>query len=368
MHAIWFVAVLATLGACKRDVVPPPEPPKSAAPLRSASGDSDLRVMLSELASSKACAMIRGGFHGLRASEHPDVVTGVLWIRECQITNVGPRVKFRIAGNGWSWIDETSSKAGGTFAVRQYVRFSIAATIRGELDIAYDRSAHVASLWFTPDKAPEVDFKTIGGIDVDSKGVWSSVVGALGTAFASSPEDAALELATSQGTQDLSAKLDNGLAVTINLCTGLTRVHLGRPAKGEMGIADVGETRRVFVELEPDGVMLIGPQAAGDGMTLRATATRGAVKLSLVCAKHAATVASEFMEGRTKSNVPTLGSVEVRTQARLAIEPTTCPVVVVVSPLEHAPARFAWERPTAEIARSTGGPLINCPSNRPPRR
>ena len=93
--------------------------------------------------------MIRGGFHGLRAAEHPEVVTGVLWIRECKITNVGPRVTFNIAGNGWSWIDETQPKAGGTFAVRQYVRFSIAATIRGELDIAYDRSTHVASLWFT---------------------------------------------------------------------------------------------------------------------------------------------------------------------------------------------------------------------------
>lgn len=360
MRAIWLVAVLATLGACARDVVPAPDPPKAVAPLRGASGDSDLRVMLSELASSQACAMIRGGFHGLRAADHPEVVNGVLWIRECKITNVGPRVTFTIAGNGWSWIDETQAKAGGTFAVRQYVRFSIAATIRGELDIAYDRSTHVASLWFTPEKAPEVHFKTIGGIDVDSDGVWSSVVGALGTVFSTSPEEAALELARTQGTHDLNAQLANGFAVTINLCTGLRRVHIGRPRRGEMGVASVGETRRVFVEVEPDGVMLNGPQLAGLGMTLRATASRGAVKLSVVCANHAATVASEFMEGRTTSNVPTLGSVDVRTQARLDIKPTTCPVVVVVSPLEKASARVAWERPTAEIAGSTGGPMIHC--------
>ena len=363
MKTFWLVAVLATLGACTRDAAPP-EPPKAAAPIRGAAGDSDLRVMLSELASSQACAMIRGGFHGLRAAEHPEVVTGVLWIRECQITNVGARVTFRIAGNGWSWIEETQSKAGGTFAVRQYVRFSIAATIRGALDLAYDRSTHVASVWFTPDKAPEVSFKTIGGIDVDSEGVWSSVVGALGTAFSTSPEDAALELAKSQGTQDLNAQLANGFAVTINLCTGLRRVHIGRPPRGEMGVADLGHTRHVFVELEPDGIMLSGPQLAGDGMSLRATASRGAVKLSLVCAKHAATIASDFMEGRIRSNVPTLGSVEVRTQARLEIEPTTCPVVVVVTPLEKAPARVAWERPTAESAGSTGGSMIHCPTRK----
>jgi hypothetical protein len=320
--------------------------------------------MLSELASSQACAMIRGGFHGLRAPEHPEVVTGVLWIRECQISNVGPRVTFVIKGNGWSWIEKSQSKAGGTFDVRQYVRFSIAATIRGEVDIAYDRSAHVASLWFTPDKAPEVSFKTIGGIDVDSKGVWSSVVGAIGSALSTSPEDAALDVARSQGTRDLSTQLADGFAVTINLCTGLRRFRIGRPPRGEMGAASVGETRRVFVEVEPEGVILTGPQLAGDGMTLRATATGGAAKLSLVCAKHAATVANEFLDGRARSKVPTLGSVEVRDQARLAIEPTICPVVVVVSALGNKPARVAWERPTAEIAGSTGGALINCPANK----
>jgi hypothetical protein len=365
MRTCWFVALaLATLAACNREVAPPPEPPKAVAPLRGAAGDSDLRVMLSELASSKACAMIRGGFHGLRAPEHPDVVTGVLWIRECEITNIGPHVTFRIAGNGWSWVDETKSKGGGTFSVRQYVRFRIAATIRGEVDIAYDRDAHVVSLWFTPDGAPDLKFKTIGDIEVDSEGVWSSVVGALGTAFATSPEDVALGRATSRGTRDLRAQLAKGVAVTINLCTGLSRVHLGRPPRGEMGAANVGETLRVPVELKPGGVIIIGPQRAGEGMTLKATASRGAVKLSLVCAKDAERVATEFLQGRTASNVPALASVDVRTTARLEIEPTACPVVVVITPLENAPARLAWERPTAEIARASGGPMIHCEAKR----
>lgn len=297
MRTMLLVVVLMTLG-CTRDAAPPPEPPKPALPLRGASGDSDLRVMLSELASSQACAMIRGGFHGLRSAEHPEVVTGVLWIRECEITNVGPRVKFGVAGNGWTWVEASQSKAGGTFAVRQYVRFSIAATIRGEVDVAYDRASHVATLWFTPDKTPQVDFKTIGGIDVDSQGVWSSVIGTLGTVFATSPEDAALEVTKLQGTHDLNAQLANGLAVTMNLCTGLRRTHIGRPPRGEMGAANVGETRRIFVDLDPDGVILSGPQIATDGMSVRATASRGPVQLSVVCAKHAATIAAAFIEGR----------------------------------------------------------------------
>jgi len=45
---------------------------------------------------------------------------------------------------------------------------------------------------------PEVKFTAIGNVDVDRQGVWSSVVGALGTAFATSPEDAAWERPTSE--------------------------------------------------------------------------------------------------------------------------------------------------------------------------
>jgi len=358
---------LLALATCKHDVASPPQaaaPPKTVAPTRGAAGDADVRVMLAELASSKACAMIRGGFHGLRAPDHPDVVTGVLWIRECKITNVGLRVTFRVAGNGWLWVDQTKSTGGGTFVVRQYVRFSIASTIQGALDVAYDRDAHVATLWFTPAGAPDVDFKTIGDIEVDRQGLWSSAVGALGTAFATSPEDLALDEATTRGTHDLNAKLAGGIGVTINLCTGLMRGHLGRPSKGEMGAANVGETRRVPVEIQPGGVMIIGPQRANDGLTLQASALQGGVRLTLVCAQHAETVAAEFMTGRITSTIPVLGSIDVRTKARLRIKPTTCPVVVVASPLDNAPTRFAWERPTSEIARSMGGPLIHCEPNR----
>jgi hypothetical protein len=365
MRRMWPIALsFITLAACGHDVPSSPQASSKAAvaPQRGAAGDEDLRVMLSELASSKACSRVRGGFIGLRAPDRPGVVTGVLWIRACEISNAGLHVTFHIAGNGWLWIAQTKDQGGGTFAVRQYVRFGIDTTIQGALDLAYDRGAHVASVWFTPDHPPEVKFTTIGNVDVDRQGVWSSVVGALGTAFATSPEDAAAEQAQLHGTSELAARLANGLAVTINLCTGLSRVQLGRSPKGEMAAADVGETRRIPVELQPGGVMIIGPQLAGEGMTLQAVALQGGVGLTLVCAKDAETIAREFMAGHPVPVVPVLGSVDVRTEARLQIMPALCPVDVVVHPLDDAPARFAWERPTSEIARSTGGPLIHCPT------
>ena len=364
MRRFWLLALLLTVVTCDHGVPPPPKAlptTPQVAPTHAAAGDG-LRVMLAELASAKACGLIRGVFNGLRAPDHPDVVTGVLWLRECEATNVATNVTFHITGNGWLWVDQTKKKGGGTFVVRQYVRFAIDATIRGVFDVAYARDDHVMAISFAPNRDPEVEFKTIGDVDVDRQDVWSSIVGAVGTVFTDSPEETAQGEATSQGTTQLAAKLADGIVVTVNLCTGLMRTHLGRVPKGEMAAADVGETRRIPVSIQPGGVMIVGPQRAEDGLTLQAAGLEGGARLTLVCAKHADTIATEFLAGRTAPSVPVLGTVDIRTKAKLQIKPTSCPVVVVVTPLDDKPARFAWERPTSEIAHSMGGPLIHCPA------
>ncbi len=355
------LAFVFLLGACKKqEPLPAPPAPAAKQPVRGAAGDDDLRVMISDLASSKACSMIRGQFRALRAPDRPAIATGVLWIRECKITNEGKQVTFHLSGNGWQWANETKNKAGGTFVVRQYVRFSIDTKIRGALDIAYDRNAHIVSMWFTPDATPEIKFEPAGDIDVDRKGAWSSVVGALGSVFADSPDEMATDEAEKQGKGEFQKQLADGLAVTINLCTGLSRFNLGREPKGRMQPADVGETKRVPVELQPGGVMIAGPQLAGSGMTVHAETTKGAVRMTLVCADTAERVATSFVAGAVTAPVAVLGSVDVRGKAKLRIKPTKCPVMVVTSPLDNDPATVSWLRLPSEIARSTGGPLIDC--------
>jgi len=95
------------------------EPVPSAKPVeRGAVGDSDLRVMLTELASAKACELVRGQFRPLRAPDRPDVVTGIMWIRQCKVSNVGTKVTVALSGNGWQWAEQQEHKAGGSFAAR----------------------------------------------------------------------------------------------------------------------------------------------------------------------------------------------------------------------------------------------------------
>jgi hypothetical protein len=358
----WMFATLALL-ACHREADPPPPaplpPPKAVAPIRGASGDADLRVMLSEVASSKACAMIKGQFRPLRAPDRHDTVTGILWIRDCEIRNRGTQVTFHLAGNGWQWIDQAEHKAGGTFVVREYVKFGVDVELPGAIDLAYDDGSHVVSLWFTPNAQPAIKFEPVGDVEVDRKGMWSSVIGGVSSLFASSPEHLAHDQAKQQGVQQFDNELADGMAVTINLCTGLTRFNLGRPAKGAMQPADAGESLRVPVELQPGGLMMFGPQLAPDGMTLTAS-SNGGLRIAMACADKAAEVAQAYVAGNN-GEVPYLAMTDVHGTGKLHVPAQRCPVVVIAKSLEEsAPITFDWQRPQRETARSTGGPMIRC--------
>ncbi|HET7504092.1 MAG TPA: hypothetical protein VFK02_23890 [Kofleriaceae bacterium] len=364
------VYVSLLMVGCRRDAgdpPPPPPAPKATQPLRGAAGDGDLRVMLAELASSKACAMMKGQFRPLRAPDRHGTVTGVLWIRDCQITSHGTRVTFRLAGNGWQWAAQTKSKAGGTFVVHQYVKFGVDLEMPGSIDLAYDDGTHVASLWFSPAAPPKIEFTPIGGVEVDRQGLWSSVIGGVSSVFASSPEHQAERQARREGTRQFEDELADGMALTIDLCTGLSRFNLGRPPRGAMQAPDAGESHAVPVELSPGGLMAVGPQLAPDGMTIQVTARRGGVRVAMVCADKAEQAAAAFLDGNLAA-VPELASADVWATRRLHVGAQRCPVVVLARSLDDAaPVVFDWLRPAGEAARSTGGSLIRCGAPPAPR-
>jgi hypothetical protein len=341
------------------------EPVPSAKPVeRGAVGDSDLRTMLTELASSKACQLIRGQFRPLRAPDRPELVTGVMWIRECKVSNVGTKVTVALSGNGWQWAEQEQHKAGGKFAIQQYVKFAMTATIPGTLDIAYAPGDHIVSLWFTPATPPEVTFTPVGDIDVDRKGLWSSVVGAVASVFGQSPEHLAKGEAKEQGGHELEKQLADGLSITIDLCTGLSRFHLGREPKGTLNKPDAGETKKVPIELEPNALMVFGPQLVGEaGFTANVDSPTGALHAVLACADQADALAAAYVAGQPLPEIKTLVAKDIRGKGTLRIARANCQVALITQELDpsvHGGA-FDWQRPLAETARSTGGPIIECP-------
>jgi len=314
--------------------------------------------MMAEIASAKGCDLMRGSYRPLFDAERPALATGVLWIRDCKLTNNETRVRYELGGTGWQWADQQQKQAGATFSVRQYIKFNVRVVLDGTLDIAYDRGEHVVSLWFTPTKTPQVDFTPIGDVDVDKKGMWSKVLGAVASAFMSSPEEQATDSAKQQGTHQFSYELADGMTVAVDLCTGYTRFSLGRPVKGSLGRPNPGESRRVPIELRPGGIMAFGLYLAPDGMTINVEA-QGAVRMTMLCEDDAAQFVDAFMNDRPPPTVATLAHADIRGSGTLKIKPTKCKVAVLAQPVD-VPVTFDFQRPHRESGRSTGGPAIRC--------
>ena len=354
------IVLAATLSfACgkKEEAAPPPPPPEK--PIRGAVGDSDLRVMLAEVASSRACEMMRGTLRGLRAEQNPNLQTGVLWIRECKITNDGLKVTFNLAGHGWQWTEKTEKKAGGTFELREYVKFAVKASIHGTLDIAYDRNDHIVSMWFSPTQSPDIQFTPLGDVDVDAKGLWSSVIGGVSSVFIGSPEAQGKEKAEKLGKQQFEHELVRGMTVAIDLCTGYQRFSSGRAPKGSLGPPDAGESRKMPTEIQPGGLMAFGPYDAPKGMHITVH-TDGPMRMGLACVDQVYPAIDAFVAEQTPVLVDTLAQTDVNGTGKLEVKAQKCKVAVVARSIANRKVTFDWQRPPREIAQSTGGPAIHC--------
>ena len=360
MRIVPSLVIAALCCACSRDDDRPlPPPPEVKPPVRGAVGDNDLRVMLSEVASAKACEMIRGSFRPLKATDDPSVITGLLWIRECKITNVDTHVTYELAGEGWQWADQTKKKAGGTFVMRDYVTFGVTARLEGTIDIAYDTKGHVVSLWYSPTAKPDVKFTPVGAVDVDEKGLWSNVVGGLSTLFGSSPDEQGEHEAKKQGTNEFENQLAEGMTVAIDLCTGYQRFTLGRPQKGQLGPPNPGETFKQPIELAKNGMIVFGPYFAPGGMHVKLNSD-GPLRVGLACASDVEAAVDAYVHEQPLPEIATLTQADITGTGALEIKPQRCKVVLVAKSLAENKVRFDWARPAPEIARSTGGPAIHC--------
>lgn len=202
-------------------------------------------------------------------------------------------------------------------------------------------------------------------------GAWSSIVGAMGAITGSSPDEKGEEQSKERGAKEFRKSFADGFAVTLDLCTGLSRFGLDRPRRGKMIAPDLGETRQVPAELRPGGLMINGPHVAERGMRLRVHARTGPVRAELLCQDDAESLAKAFMADpkRLPATRP-LASTVVHGTGTLRTRGTTCPVMVVTRPLASRPVTFDWQRPSAETARASGGPIIQCerkPGDDPPR-
>ena len=319
--------------------------------------DPHFRELLVAIADARACKEVRNSFHSLRSSDAPDTVTGDLWIRECSIESRGTRLKFHFAGDGWQRVDQSTKKLGAEFSVNDYVRFHASATLEGTLDLAYDPKTHIATLWFKPSRPPEVKFEPLGKVKVDEHGLWSSIIGGIATVVGKAPGKEARKQVEQQGQQSFASKLDDGMTVTFNACSGSTRSQFGLLPPGAEAPLDVGDTTKVEVELKRGGVLVFGPEFATRPISIDVRATSGPVHVEAACLAETEKLAKAYVAGEPLPQIETIAAAQITGHRQLALAKPRCPFAVIARS-EGGTVSLRWKREPPP-----GAALIDCPEH-----
>lgn len=311
--AIPLVAALAvSCGSDQKSTQPvTPTPPQ---PRRVAAEAEDLRKMLVDVASRRACDRLRGMFRPIARGGAATYV-GVAWISECEAFGTGNQLTLQLAGHGWQWVSRSSEAVGASFEVDTRVLFTFSVEARGDLDMAYADETKIFTLWFTPIDRPTTTFEVKGDVDVDSEGLWASIVGGVASMVGSSPEERATDKTRKVGRESFADRFAEGIATTVDLCSGKVRSGLGHPEQGEM-LGPPADVQRHSARIYPGGLHMHGPVLLPvSGVDLSAPESLDA---KFVCQKDAAKLAHAFVNDEPVPDVPAAAS------------DATCPIVHVI--------------------------------------
>lgn len=382
-RALWLTITLALLGGCRQEQDAPPNRGASSTPPGSATStdpatskdpakdtgvedprpkdpkvaDPHFRELLVSIADARACKEVRNTFHSLRSSDAPDTVTGALWIRECGIESHGTHLKFHFAGDGWQRVDQSTKKLGAEFSVNDYVRFHASATLEGTLDLAYEPKTHIATLWFKPTRSPDVKFEPVGKVKVDEHGLWSSIIGGIAKVVGKAPEKEARKQVEQQGQESFASRLDDGMTVTFNACSGSTRSQFGLLKPGTEAPLDVGDTTKVEVELKRGGVLFFGPQYATRPVSIDVRAANGPVQVEAACLAETEKLARAYVAGEPLPQIKTIAAAQVTGHRQLSLARPRCPYAVILRS-EGGTVSLRWKREPPP-----GAALIDCPEH-----
>lgn len=276
---LWAVIASALLAGCGEAA-----PKLASAPERSAAANPDIRRMVLDAATSgETCQKLRDRFIGLRAKGPSGAaagntrIVGRWWIRGCEVRAIGDHLALRLSGPAWYWVDQ--AKSG--YALHQYVYFDVDATMRGALDIGYDPSARLASIWFTPTDPSQVLLRPLTTLDLHAQNFFAWLL----LPFA---RPRANGMVVAQGEKQFRDRLDEGVTMTVALRTDRqVDLLLGQLARGQAperpfapGVPWLVNER---LELHNGGAQVEGPFPA-ERTSLDDVVEAGAgVDYSLVC-------------------------------------------------------------------------------------
>lgn len=214
---------------------------------------------------STVCDGLVGRFVGLPAmqegpatSSGPAPLVGRWWIRSCATTHHRQKLKVRLQGPGWYFVDEN----GPDLSLHQQVPFNLAIEVDGRLDA--NLTGGVLSLWLLPDREPKVELSASRELDVRARSAWGAFLRWMPLV----PVRAmAAERFSDAAVSALRIKLRDGATATYDFGSGQGDATLGRLAVGHTPERAFRDQTRWLVNdrllLSPAAVHVMGPIAPG---------------------------------------------------------------------------------------------------------
>lgn len=346
---------------------------------------SEISMLMADVVAPRICDQLRGTFIGLPGEgghtgpdSGLDATVGRWWIRECTAHSHDGFLDLAISGTGWTWVDRESMG----FRVQQYLRFESNASFTARMEIGYDRTARIVTIWMRPDEGVVAHVEPRGLIQAHATGVFSGVLGGLLSMTGSSADDRARQQVTEEGSQRLHDRFASGMTVTYAMDTQQMDFMVGalergqspsRPYEAESGIVwSVNQRLSVW----PGGVDVLGPidPAIGDPARSDSTpdsAQRGAswidfeleegqgLFVDAVCVADFERYYDTMMQGGTAA-APTgtrvLEMTGAHTSHHAQVPALACPTLLLLSPRTDATMAATGRvriYPTPEAAATT---------------
>jgi hypothetical protein len=367
-------SLLALAVGCGAAKVAEPEP--STPPSRGAMADVNVRKLVLEMAEKKACAQLDGKWLGLPAQDDtqsgcPKNLVGAdaglacswgrLQIRDCKASVDNDALSLSFGGVGWTWVDQKSGDVG----VRQYVYLTANVEMKSALDIGYDPTAKIASVWLTPTEPLKARVNALGTIKLTADGVVGQLEKAAATALGVDPK----HQFAMQGAQMFEEKLRKGMTMTFDTTTQQIDLMLSPLPNGMVPKRPFPSGDRPWIlnerqEVFPGGVQFSGPYDPAPAIELTGKWEGGSPTLyGVVCASDATTAADALARGdKPALSLQGRGQVSDPDFKRL-LAPPTCPWVLVTSSAGADSSRFALALTPAEAGADAGAPLVATPSS-----
>jgi hypothetical protein len=213
-------------------------------------------------------------------------------IEQCEAASINGTLRLRLSGLGWKWVDVDRKMN----TVRQYVYFNAAVEMEGPLQLGYDASARIASVFMLPKAQAAIAPVLPVHASPDN------FIGGILDVFVDADEHAR-DAVASEGSAQFQDQLARGITVTFDVTRTQPDVSIG-PKLGE-GVAPMrpfGGAGLWFINerqaLHVGGIAIAGPFPPGAPAQLDIINEQGGpLRFRVVCSDDAANDFHGFYRG-----------------------------------------------------------------------